>query len=97
MGASLFVEVRVDLSPWLGEGSGGTADAIILRKGSTTVVDFKYGMGERVDAERNPQLMLYALGAVEYAKLLGFSVNEARVVIVQPRIGHILHEPEPLV
>jgi len=89
MGASLFVEVRVDLSPWLGEGSGGTADAIILRKGSITVVDFKYGMGERVDAERNPQLMLYALGAVEYAKLLGFSVNEARVVIVQPRIGHI--------
>jgi len=29
------------------------------------VIDFKYGMGVEVSAERNPQMSLYALGALQ--------------------------------
>jgi hypothetical protein len=51
-------------------GAFGTADAIVLSDdGETlTVVDYKNGYTE-VDAERNAQLMLYALGALNGVEL----------------------------
>lgn len=66
----------------------GTADCIVLCGDTLHVFDFKYGKGVAVSADHNPQMRLYALGAVrEYAPLFG----EFRMVythIVQPRIDN---------
>ena len=53
-----------------------------------TVVDFKYGKGVAVEAEYNPQMMLYALGALEMFSIL-YDINEVKMVIFQPRIENI--------
>ena len=94
LGGFLLVEQRVDLSEWLGEGQGGTSDAIIFQPEQKLLVveDLKYGMGEKVyasyDGMINPQLGLYALGSLKDAALLG-TVDTVRVVAHQPRLGHV--------
>ncbi|MGR5911149.1 DUF2800 domain-containing protein [Bacillus pacificus] len=48
------------------------------------IIDFKYGMGVLVDAVDNPQMKLYALGALEiYDSLYDF--EEVSMTIFQPR------------
>lgn len=48
------------------------------------MVDFKYGKGITVSAEENPQMMLYAVGAIaEYG--IVFPVERVILHIVQPR------------
>lgn len=99
MGGILFVEHWVDLSRWLGEGQGGTADAgiIVPRKKLVAAVDLKYGVGERIDAGYlkdgkllpNHQLGLYGLGLVEDARLLGVEPDSVLLVVIQPRLNHI--------
>lgn len=84
---TLVIEQRVDYSPWVPDGFG-TADAVILHDGTACVVDLKYGKGVRVDAEDNPQIMLYALGALnEFG--FAFDIDKFKLVIVQPRLDHI--------
>lgn len=62
---TLLVEQRVNYSDYTGvESSYGTADAIILGENELQVHDLKYGRGVHVDAKDNPQLMIYALGAL---------------------------------
>lgn len=62
----------------------GTADFVIYRKGQKlVVVDFKFGKGKMVSAVENPQLALYALGAME--TVAGAAFDEIELVIVQPR------------
>ncbi|CAM3777203.1 DUF2800 domain-containing protein [Litorimonas haliclonae] len=84
----LFTEQRVDFSPWVPEGFG-TADAIVLNENIAHVVDLKYGKGLRVDAEQNPQALLYALGALNEYGYLFDEIDTFRLVIVQPRLDHI--------
>jgi hypothetical protein len=89
--ADIHIEQRLWLAKWLPEGFG-TADAYatVGRAGKTTlhVFDYKYGAGMRVDAFRNPQLMLYALGALhELNALNGENPYWACLHIYQPRIG----------
>ena len=81
------VEQRVDYSDWV-PGGFGTADAVVLWGDTLHVIDLKYGMGVRVDAEENPQGMLYALGA--YAMYSAFTdIERVCITIVQPRLDHI--------
>lgn len=86
---TLFVERRVDFSPYIGvEDSTGTADAIIVRDNVLIVIDLKYGMGVEVDAQDNEQLQLYALGAInEYSLIYDF--EEVLMVIHQPRLNKV--------
>lgn len=65
----------------------GTADAVCWNPGDRVldVMDYKHGRGVVVDAEENPQLMYYALGAVLE---LGVRPETIRVTIVQPRAEH---------
>lgn len=86
-GGDRLIEVRVDFSPWVPDGFG-TSDAIVFDGETMHIVDFKYGKGVKVDAERNPQMMLYALGAYNE---LGFIYSAKSVVshIVQPRLDHV--------
>lgn len=87
----MWIEYHVDLSDILGEGQGGTADAIMFNpeKKHLTVEDLKYGTGEKVYAKDNPQLGLYLLGAIRDIELLGYKVETVTSVICQPRLGHI--------
>jgi len=88
-GGQLLVERRVDFSDIIGvPGSTGTSDAIIIHPGRLTVMDLKYGMGERVDATENEQLQMYALGAVHDYSVLG-DFEEIVMVIHQPRLNHV--------
>lgn len=88
-GGVLLVEVKVPIEHVTGEiGAQGTSDAIIVETGAKriTVIDLKYGMGVKVEAEDNEQMRLYALGALEECSLLG-DFDTVRMVIHQPRIG----------
>jgi hypothetical protein len=69
----------------------GTSDAVIVSPDAVEVCDFKYGLGVRVDAEGNPQIRLYGVGALEaYGDLLG-DVHTVRLHIFQPRLIPLLH------
>jgi hypothetical protein len=85
----LLVEQRLSITHLTGEEDAyGTADAVVLLDDELQVHDLKYGRGEKVDAEQNEQLMIYALAALEqYGALAEF--NQVRMVIHQPRLGHL--------
>lgn len=84
---SVEYEQRVSYADWVPEGFG-TADAVILKGDTIHVCDLKYGKGVRVDADNNPQGMLYALGAyAEFGYLSDF--KQVLISIVQPRLDHI--------
>lgn len=56
------IEQRLDLS-CIYENTFGTADAILVSGDSIEIVDLKFGR-VGVDAEKNPQLMIYMIGAL---------------------------------
>lgn len=85
--ASVLLEQRVDFSAWVPDGFG-TCDCIILQDDIMTVIDYKYGKGVAVDAENNPQMMLYALGALaDYGFV--YEVDKVEMHIYQPRMNNI--------
>ena len=79
----VLVEQRVDFSHLVPEGFG-TADAIIVADHLLHVVDLKYGVGILVEAQNNPQLMLYGLGALRLFDSL-YDIEQVAVTIFQPR------------
>lgn len=86
---TMLVEQRVPISHITGEDdAGGTSDVVILAGNELQVHDLKYGMGVKVDAEYNEQLMMYALGAIEEFGLFG-EFDRVRMVIHQPRLDHL--------
>lgn len=90
-GKTLLVEQRVPIDHITGEsGAGGTADAIIVdaNQRRITVIDLKYGLGVPVSAQDNPQLQLYALGAIWLCEPLA-EFDHASMVIHQPRLNSV--------
>ena len=85
--AIAFVEQRVDLSEYV-PGCFGTVDFMAISDRRLYVTDFKYGRGVMKDAENNPQLMAYGLGALEIAEPI-FDVEEVVLTIFQPRLSHV--------
>ena len=83
----VLVEQRVDFSRFVEIGFG-TADCIIISDGAMNIVDYKHGKGVDVSAEGNPQMMLYALGALEIFDGI-YDIDEVQMTIFQPRIGNI--------
>jgi len=91
-GGTLLVEKRVDYSDYIGvPNSFGTSDTVIISPDGeeVTIIDLKYGRGVRVDADNNPQLMLYALGTINELSVVYDNVKRVRMVIHQPRLDHI--------
>ncbi len=85
----VFVDIRVNYSSYLDvaeDTAWGTADVIVARGDELIVVDFKYGRGVEVSAERNPQMSLYALGALQAYQGLVADFTRVRMAIVQPRV-----------
>ena len=81
------IEERVELEAYA-PSCFGTADCLILAGDELYVIDFKYGKGVPVSAEHNPQMMLYALGALEKYQLL-YNFKTVHLAIVQPRLNNI--------
>ena len=86
------VEVRVDLTDYVPDGFG-TCDCIIIGGDTLHITDYKHGQGVVVDAEGNPQMMLYALGALKrYMPVFGDKIKNVSMAIVQPRITQEVKE-----
>ena len=83
----IAVEQKVDFSNYVPEGFG-TADCIMISGDTLHIIDFKYGKGVKVEAENNPQMKLYALGAIS-AYGLFYPLKYVKMSIVQPRIDNI--------
>lgn len=77
----------MDFSKWV-PGGFGTSDVVIIADGVLHIIDLKGGQGVRVDAEDNPQLKLYALGAYEAFDML-YDIHQVKMIIIQPRLDHI--------
>jgi hypothetical protein len=89
-GGTAHAEQRISISTFTGEeDAAGTSDAVVTRPGELTVIDLKYGMGVRVDATENKQLMIYALGVREEMDFAYGPFERIRFVISQPRLDHL--------
>ena len=85
--AIVLLEQRVDFSPWVPDGFG-TCDCILIQGETLTIIDYKYGQGVAVSAQDNPQMKLYALGALnDYG--IALDVDKVEMHIYQPRINNI--------
>lgn len=69
------------------ETGWGTGDVVIAKGNRLIVIDLKYGKGVEVDVERNPQLMLYGLGALDKLNGIAGDFEEVELIIAQPRIS----------
>ena len=89
----LFLEQRMDTGVptcW------GTSDAVIVSPTHVEIVDLKYGAGLTVSAQKNEQLRLYGLGALDtYGDLLG-ETDTVYMTVYQPRVSNPDTEPEAL-
>lgn len=85
--AIFLLEERLDFSYLVPEGFG-TGDVVIISDGVLEIIDLKYGKGVPVSAEGNPQMRLYALGALDGFGWM-FDIREVRMTIVQPRLDSI--------
>ena len=79
----VLIEQKLDFSCYVPDGFG-TGDCLIVASPRLHVIDFKYGMGVLVDAYQNPQMMLYALGALRIFDCL-YDITEVAMTIYQPR------------
>ena len=79
----LLIEQHLDFSCYVPDGFG-TGDCVIIGDGRLHIIDFKYGKGVLVEAEHNPQMMLYALGALGIYDSL-YDIREVSMSIFQPR------------
>ncbi len=79
----VLIEERLDFSCYVPEGFG-TADTIIIGDKNLHIIDMKYGQGILVYAEDNPQMKLYALGALASYESL-YDIEEVTMHIFQPR------------
>lgn len=84
-----LVEVRVHNNE-IHEEMFGTVDAALAEVfGTLHVFDYKYGKGHVVDAEKNTQMIQYALGLAERYE---WNFEKVVVHILQPRGGNNWHK-----
>lgn len=85
--AVIMLEQRLDFSPWVPEGFG-TSDTTIITDKTLEIIDLKYGKGIAVSAIENPQMKLYALGAINQFGFL-YDLETVVMTISQPRLDSI--------
>ena len=83
----VLVEQKLDFSRFVPDGFG-TGDCLIIADGELQVIDFKYGTGVQVEAENNPQMMCYALGAMLLYDGI-YDIDSVKMTIFQPRKDHV--------
>lgn len=89
-------EVRVDFGEYVPDGFG-TCDNVMISGDTLCITDYKHGKGVPVAAEGNPQLRLYALGALNrYAAVYGGAIKQIRMSIDQPRLNRYTTDTMPV-
>lgn len=83
----VLIEQKLDYSYYV-QGGYGTGDLVIVTEGIIDIVDLKFGKGVAVSADDNPQMKLYALGALSLFDSL-YDIKTVRMTIVQPRLESI--------
>lgn len=83
----LLVEQEVSLSEYV-EGCFGTCDCLIASDDTLYIIDYKHGRGIPVNAERNTQMMMYAVGALLIFDAL-YDIKKVHMTIFQPRLANI--------
>jgi hypothetical protein len=83
----VLIEQKLNFSRYVPDGFG-TGDCLIIADGTMHIIDFKYGQGVLVEAEKNPQMMLYALGALEYFDDI-YDIEKVSMTIFQPRRDNV--------
>lgn len=83
----ILIEERLDFSSYVPDGFG-TGDTVIIADKSMHIIDLKYGQGILVFAEENPQMKLYALGALQSYESL-YDIDEVTLHVFQPRRENI--------
>ncbi|CUH96372.1 hypothetical protein P22_2462 [Propionispora sp. 2/2-37] len=83
----VLIEQRLDFSKYVPDGFG-TGDCVIIADGTLHIVDYKHGQGVLVEAEDNPQMKLYALGALELFDNI-YDIDTVSMTIYQPRRENI--------
>ena len=82
-----LIEQHLDFSCYVPDGYG-TGDFLLVADKVLNVVDFKYGRGVAVYADHNPQMMLYALGALNLFDCL-YDIETVTMTIFQPRLRSV--------
>lgn len=73
-----------------GSPATGTADCIQIGDDTLWITDYKNGAGVPVDADHNPQMMIYALGALMlYGPIYGDTIQTVKMTIVQPALRSV--------
>ena len=83
----VLIEQRLDYSKYVAEGFG-TGDCVIIADGTLHIVDYKHGRGVLVEADENPQMKLYALGALELFDCI-YDISTVSMTIYQPRRSNV--------
>lgn len=84
---AMLIEQRVEFTDWVPAGFG-TSDAIVIGDGLCHVIDLKFGQGVRVDAHKNEQAMMYALGVWQSFGHI-YEIDTFVLHIHQPRLDHV--------
>lgn len=88
------IELSVRMDKWV-PGGFGTADVILVSERELHVIDFKFGR-VAVPAANNPQLRLYALGALQHTAGRRWPVDTSvKLSIYQPRVLYGEANDEP--
>ena len=83
---TVVAEVQVDFGEYVPEGFG-TCDNVMIGGDTLSITDYKHGKGVPVSAVGNPQMRLYALGALKrYAPVFGDAIKQVRMSIDQHRL-----------
>src|SRR5699024_6849688 len=83
----LPIEQRLDFSNYVPEGLE-TEDSVLVADDVAHGMDSKYGAGVLVEADNNPQMILYALGALNLFDAM-YDINVVKMTIYQPRRENI--------
>lgn len=83
----VLIEQRLDYSKYVAEGFG-TGDCVIIADGTLHIVDYKHGRSVLVEADENPQMKLYALGALELFDCI-YDISTVSMTIYQPRRSNV--------
>lgn len=92
----IALETSVPIGSYTGERkedgtpATGTADRIQIGGSILWITDYKNGSGVPVSAEDNPQMKMYALGALSlYGMVYGDSIKTIKMTIVQPALKSV--------
>ena len=83
----VLIEQKLDFSKYV-ESGFGTGDCVVIADGTLHIVDYKHGQGVLVEAADNPQMKLYALGALELFDGI-YDISTVSMTIYQPRRDNI--------